>query len=91
MIGAAIAIGETRWNVGGPRQRQCRRGAGRRLCFDALERSLSLRRGRGRLARAETDRTLNIAGTDRLEADFDATSFGARIEGGRRFGSDELA
>ena len=33
-----------------------------------------------------TDRTLFVAGIDRLRADFDAHSFGARLEGGRRFG-----
>ena len=37
--------------------------------------------------RAATDRTLTIAGTDRLQADFDAHSIGGRIEGGWRFGT----
>lgn len=32
-----------------------------------------------------TDRTVNVAGTDQLRADFNARSFGARFEGGRRF------
>ena len=39
---------------------------------------------------ASTDRTLTIAGTDRLEADFNATSFGARLEGGYRFGGAQF-
>ena len=45
----------------------------------------------GRLApRRRPTAPLNIAGTDRLEADFDATSFGGRLEGGYRFGSARL-
>src|SRR5262249_38817452 len=35
--------------------------------------------------RASTDRTLTVAGTDRLQAGFDPRSIGARLEGGYRF------
>jgi uncharacterized protein with beta-barrel porin domain len=37
--------------------------------------------------RMSTDRTIDIAGTDRLQADFDAHTLGARLETGYRFGS----
>jgi outer membrane autotransporter protein len=84
VIGGAVAIGETRWNVSGL-------GKGNADVaqiggyFSSRWQSLYVS---GAVAaawhRASTDRTLNIAGTDRLEADFNATSFGARLEGGYR-------
>ena len=37
-----------------------------------------------------TDRYLTVAGTDHLTADFDANSFGGRIEGGYRFAMPSL-
>ncbi len=82
VIGAAVAIGETRWNVVGLRQGQCRRGAGRRLCLDPLAELLSLRRGGGGLAsrRQPTARSTSPAPTG-CEPTSMRTSFGAPARG----------
>jgi autotransporter-associated beta strand protein len=84
VVGAAVAIGESHWNVAG-------RGKGR-ADVAQIGSYFSTRwagayvSGAAALGwhRAATDRTLNIAGTDRLEADFNATAFSARFEGGWR-------
>ncbi len=90
VIGMAVAIGETRWNVSGVGKGDAdvaQIGGYFSSRWDSLYVS-----GAVALAwhRASTDRTLNIAGTDRLEADFNATSFGGRLEGGYRYGSVNL-
>ena len=91
VIGAAVAIGESYWNVSG-------RGKGRADVaqiggYASTRWSNFYLSGAAALAwhRAATDRTLNIAGTDRLEADFNATAFSARFEGGWRFGLPTVA
>jgi autotransporter-associated beta strand protein len=85
VLGLATAVGETHWNVSGL-------GKGRADVAQVGGYATSRWNDfymAGAVAaawhRAETDRTLNIAGTDRLEADFNATSLGARFEGGRRW------
>jgi len=90
VVGMAVAIGETRWNVSGVGKGDAdvaQIGGYASTRWDALYVS-----GAVALAwhRASTDRTLTIAGTDRLEADFNATSFGGRLEGGYRYGSGNL-
>jgi outer membrane autotransporter protein len=84
VVGLATAIGETRWSLA---------GLGSGTADVAQFGSYAATRWQsfylsGAVAaawyRASTGRTVNIAGTDRLEADFDATSIGARIEGGYR-------
>ncbi|HZO44330.1 MAG TPA: autotransporter domain-containing protein [Xanthobacteraceae bacterium] len=90
VIGMAVAIGETRWNVSGVGKGDAdvaQIGGYASTRWDALYVS-----GAVALAwhRASTDRTVTIAGTDRLEADFNATSFGGRLEGGYRYGSVNL-
>jgi outer membrane autotransporter protein len=85
VIGAAVAIGETRWNVSG-----LGRGDSNAAQVGGYA---STRFGNGYLSaavagawhNAGTRRTLNLIGTDQLEADFDARSFGARFEGGWRW------
>ena len=87
VIGAAVAVGENRWNVSGF-------GTGNAEVaqfggyFSSRWNSLYVS-GAAAVAthRASTERTLNIAGIDRLTAGFDATSFGGRLEGGYRFGN----
>jgi len=87
VIGAAVAIGENRWNVSGF-------GTGNADVaqfggyFSSRWNSLYLS-GAAAVAshRALTERTLNIAGIDRLTAGFNATSFGGRLESGYRFGN----
>ena len=89
MIGAATAIGETRWRVhglGSGRADAAQFGGYASTRWQSLYLSGAVA---GAWYRAATDRTVTVAGTDRLEADFDATSLGARIEGGRRFGTPQ--
>ncbi len=86
VIGAAFAIGETRWNVAGVGKGNAdvaQVGGYASTRWNDLYVS-----GAVALAwhDASTDRTLNIAGTDQLRADFNATSWGARFEGGYRYG-----
>jgi outer membrane autotransporter protein len=86
VIGAAVAIGETRWDVsslGKGNADVAQVGGYASSRWEALYLS-----GAVALAshRATTDRIVTIAGTDRLQAGFNATSFGGRIEGGYRFG-----
>ena len=90
VIGAAVAIGESRWNVSGLGKGNAdvaQIGGYASSRWNAFYVS-----GAVALAwhRASTDRTVTIAGTDRLEADFNATTFGGRIEGGYRFGGMAL-
>jgi outer membrane autotransporter protein len=90
VVGMAVAMGETRWNVSGVGKGDAdvaQIGGYASTRWDALYVS-----GAVALAwhRAATDRTVTIAGTDRLEADFNATSFGGRLEGGYRYGSVNL-
>ncbi|HZO46251.1 MAG TPA: autotransporter domain-containing protein [Xanthobacteraceae bacterium] len=90
VIGAAVAIGETRWNVsalGKGNADVAQIGGYASSRWGALYVSGAASVG---WHRAATDRTLTIAGTDRLEADFNATSFGGRLEGGYRYGSVTL-
>jgi outer membrane autotransporter protein len=86
VIGAAFAIGETRWNVAGVGKGNAdvaQVGGYASTRWNDLYVS-----GAVAIAwhDASTDRTLNIAGTDQLRADFNATSWGARLEGGYRYG-----
>jgi outer membrane autotransporter protein len=86
VIGAAVAIGETRWNVSGLGKGDAdvaQIGGYASTRWDALYVSGAVALG---WHRAATDRTVTIAGTDRLEADFNATSWGGRLEGGYRYG-----
>jgi outer membrane autotransporter protein len=86
VLGLATAIGETRWNVSGLGKGNAdvaQFGGYASTRWQNLYLSGAVA---GAWYRASTDRTLNIAGTDRLEADFDATSIGGRVEGGYRFG-----
>jgi outer membrane autotransporter protein len=90
VIGAAFAIGETRWNVAGVGKGNAdvaQVGGYASTRWNDLYVS-------GAVAvawhDASTDRTLNIAGTDQLRADFNATSWGARFEGGYRYGGPAL-
>ncbi len=90
VIGAAVAIGETRWNVSGLGNGNAdvaQVGGYAASRWEALYVSGAVALG---WHRAVTDRTVTIAGTDRLQADFNATSFGGRIEGGYRFGGMAL-
>jgi outer membrane autotransporter protein len=86
VIGAAVAIGENRWNVsalGKGNADVAQVGGYASSRWGALYVSGAVSLG---WHRASTDRTVTIAGTDRLEADFNATSFGGRLEGGYRYG-----
>ena len=87
VVGAATAIGETHWSVAGGgsgRADAAQLGGYASTRWQSLYLSGALA---GAWYRASTDRTVTVAGTDRLEADFDARSLGARIEGGQRFGT----
>lgn len=85
VIGAAVAVGENRWNVSdfGKGNAELAQFGG---YFSSRWNSLYVS-GAAAVAshRASTERTLNIAGIDRLTANFNATSFGGRLEGGYRF------
>jgi outer membrane autotransporter protein len=90
VIGAAVAVGETRWNVsplGKGNADVAQIGGYASSRWGALYVSGAASIG---WHRASTDRTLTIAGTDRLKADFNATSFGGRLEGGYRYGGIAL-
>jgi outer membrane autotransporter protein len=85
VIGAAVAIGETRWNVAGLGKADAnvaQVGGYASTRWNDLYLSAAVA---GAWHRAATERTVTIAGADRLEADFSATSFGARAEAGWRF------
>ena len=87
VIGAAVAIGETRWRVdghGGGRAEAVQVGgyASTRINDFYLSGAVA-----AAWHRADTDRTVNAGGVNRFEADFDAHALGLRIEGGRRYGS----
>ena len=87
VVGAATAIGETHWSVAGGgsgRAEAAQLGGYASTRWQSLYLSGALA---GAWYRASTDRTVTVAGADRLEADFDARSLGARIEGGQRFGT----
>jgi outer membrane autotransporter protein len=87
VMGMAVAVGQTRWNVspalGKGDSDVAQVGGYASTRWDNMYLS-------GAVAfawhRAATERTVTVAGTDRLEADFDATSIGGRLEGGYRFG-----
>ena len=86
-MGMAVAVGQTRWNVspalGKGHSDVGQVGGYASTRWDNLYLS-------GAIAfawhKAETERTVTVAGTDRLESDFDATSIGGRLEGGYRLG-----
>jgi len=87
VIGAAVAVGENSWNVsdfGKGKAEVAQFGGYFSSRWDSLYVS-----GAAAVAshRASTDRTINIAGIDRLTAGFNAQSFGGRLEGGYRFGN----
>ena len=83
VVGLAVAVGETRWNLsaglGKGNSNVAQVGGYASTRWDNLYLS-------GAVAfawhKAETERTVTVAGTDRLEADFNATSIGGRVEGG---------
>jgi YVTN family beta-propeller protein/autotransporter-associated beta strand protein len=84
-LGAAVAIGETRWNVanlGGGSSNLAQVGGYASAQWNSFYLSAALA---GAWHNGETNRTIAVAGLDRLEADFDATVFGARLEGGWRY------
>ena len=91
VVGLATAVGQNRWDLSGGLGKGNadvgQIGAYASTRWDSLYLS-------GALAfawhRAETNRVVTIAGTDRLEADFDATSIGGRLEGGYRFGGPQV-
>jgi outer membrane autotransporter protein len=86
VVGLATAIGETRWSVAGLGKGNAdvaQFGGYASTRWQNLYLSGAVA---GAFYRAATDRTLNIAGTDHLEADFNANSIGGRVEGGWRFG-----
>jgi autotransporter-associated beta strand protein len=86
VLGVATAIGETRWRVAGlgsGRAEVAQVGGYASTRWNAFYVSAAAAFA---WHRAATDRTLAVAGIDRLEADFDAKSLGARLEAGRRFG-----
>ena len=87
VIGAAVAVGENSWNVSdfGKGNADVAQFGG---YFSSRWKSLYVS-GAAAVAthRASTERTLNIAGIDRLTAGFNATSFGGRLEGGYRVGN----
>ena len=85
ILGAAVAIGETRWNVaglGGGSSNLAQVGGYASAQWNSFYLSAALA---GAWHKAETERTITAIGLERLEADFDATVFGARIEGGWRY------
>src|SRR5258705_2818577 len=85
VLGLATAFGETRWSVAGLGKGNAdvaQFGGYASTRWDSFYLSGAVA---GAWYRASTERTLNIAGTDRLEADFDANSVGGRIEAGRRW------
>ena len=86
LLGFSIAGGGTNWALGGGL------GNGRSDVFQAgvyASRQFGAAYVSGALAAAwhegSTDRTISVAGVDRLRGDFNAASFGARLEGGYRF------
>jgi outer membrane autotransporter protein len=87
VIGLAAAIGETHWSVSGlgtGRAELAQVGGYASTRWQNLYLSGAVA---GAWYRASTDRTVTVAGVDRLQADFDATSIGGRLEGGWRFGT----
>jgi outer membrane autotransporter protein len=86
VLGVAVAIGETSWNVSGLGKGNAdvaQLGGYASTRIGALYLAAAVA---GAWHNVTTDRVLMIAGTDRLRGDFDAQSFGARFEGGWRFG-----
>ena len=87
VIGAAVAIGETSWSLssglGEGNADVVQAGAYSTTRWNAAYVSAALV---GAWYRTSTDRTVSVAGGDRLEAHFDAHSWGGRVEGGYRFG-----
>jgi hypothetical protein len=87
VIGAAVAVGENNWNVSdfGKGKAELAQFGG---YFSSRWNSLYIS-GAAAVAthRASTERTLTVAGIDRLTAGFHATSFGGRLESGYRVGN----
>jgi outer membrane autotransporter protein len=87
VLGLAVAVGQTRWDLsnglgkGGSDVGQVGGYASTRWHSFYLASAVAFA-----WHRANTDRTVTVAGTDRLAADFDAQSIGGRVEGGYRFG-----
>jgi outer membrane autotransporter protein len=88
VMGMAVAVGQTRWNVAAPAFGKGHSDVGQIGAYASTRWDNMYLSGAVAFAwhKAETDRTVTVAGTDRLEADFDATSIGGRLEGGYRFG-----
>jgi outer membrane autotransporter protein len=87
VMGMAVAVGQTRWNVS-PALGKGHSDVGQIGAYASTRWDNMYLSGAIAFAwhKAETERTVTVAGTDRLEADFDATSIGGRLEGGYRFG-----
>jgi outer membrane autotransporter protein len=83
-LGAAVAIGETKWStgsLGSGDSNLAQAGGYASARWNSFYLSGAVA---GAWHNVDTQRTLTVAGIDRLEADFDATAFGARVEGGWR-------
>ena len=86
VVGFALAGGGTSWGVaqglGGGRSDVFQIGGYASKTFGAAYVSAAVAYAWHNVT---TDRTITVAGTDKLEATFDAQSVGARLEGGYRF------
>lgn len=83
-VGAAVAIGETKWstgNIGSGDSNLAQAGGYAAARWSSFYISGAVA---GAWHNADTRRNVFVSGFDRLEADFDATAFGARVEGGWR-------
>ena len=86
LVGFALAGGGTSWNVanglGGGKSDAIQLGVYGTRQFGASYVSAAAAYAWHRMS---TDRTLTVAGTDKLRADFDANNIGGRLEAGHRF------
>jgi len=83
-LGAAVAIGETRWstgNVGSGDSNYAQVGGYAAARWNAFYLSGTIA---GAWHDTSTQRTITLPGFDRLQADFDASAIGGRVEGGWR-------
>ena len=81
-LGAAVAIGETKWttgNLGSGESNLAQVGGYAAARWNAFYLSGAIA---GAWHDVDTSRTVTVAGIDRLTADFDARALGGRVEGG---------
>jgi outer membrane autotransporter protein len=91
VIGAALAMGENRWsvtNLGKGNADVAQVGGYFSTRWNSLYFSGAIA---GAWHQADTERTLNVVGTERLQADFNARSIGARVETGWRLAMPTFA